>query len=150
MLAVLAGLLTFRFVLTPMLAPPDMAALDEVEDLIPLAPVMLMFDTAFVNVIREGDYPASMLVFGVTLECMNQETADIIEYHKPRFIDMIIKMHDSRTRAELDDSLSLKNSIQRQAVQKCNDLLRRLQVSPDPDIKVTAVFHHSFTVQDQL
>ncbi|MCH7910358.1 MAG: hypothetical protein IIB38_12160 [Candidatus Hydrogenedentes bacterium] len=150
LLAVLAGLLTFRFVLAPMLEPPEMAAMEEVEDPIPLAPVMLMFDTSFVNVIREGDFPASTLVFGVTLECMNQETANLIEYHKPRFIDMIIKLHDSRTRVELDDSLTLKNSIQRQAVQKCNDLLRRLQASPNPDIKVTAVFHHSFTVQDQL
>ena len=42
----------------------------------------------------------------------------------------------------------MKESIQRQAVQKSNDLLRRLQEKPRDDIKITAVLHQKFAVQD--
>ena len=150
LVAVLAGLLPFRLVLAPPLRAPEMAEMDEDYDPIPVHPVMFMLDTAFVNVVREGDFPAATLMFGVTLECNNQLTADLIGMHRARFVDMIIKLHDSRTRVELDDTLALKISIQRQAMQKCNDLLRRLQASPDSEVRVTAVFHHTFTVQDPL
>lgn len=148
--AILAGLLVFRLVLAPMLAEPTVAELDEDYEPIPLNPIPVRFDTSFVNVVREGDFPASTLMFGLTLECNNQIAADLVEMHRARFADMLIKLHDSRTRAELDDTLTLKNSIQRQALQKCNDLLVRLQDNPDPEAKITAVFHHTFTVQDQL
>lgn len=144
------GFATFRFVIAPMLATSDEVHIDEPASELPVTPTMVVLESSFVNVIREGDLPASTLLFGVTLECNNQATADLINAYLPRIIDMINKLHDSRTRAELDDVLVLKESIQRQALQKCNDVLKRLQPKPDPAIKVTAVFHHSFAVQDSM
>lgn len=145
-----AGFATFRLVLAPMLGAPEEEEIEEARDLIPLNPAMIILQDSFVNVVREGDLPASTLLFGVTLECNNQATADLISAYLPRFVDRINKLHDSRTRTELDDVLILKESIQRQALQKCNDILKRLQSTPDPEIRVTAVFHHTFAVQDSL
>lgn len=148
--AVVGGLLTYRLVIAPMLAPPEEATEQEKYEEIPLNPVMVAFEDSFVNVMREQDLPASTLLFGVTLECTNQETADLIELHRVRFKDMISKLHDSRTRAELDDVLLLKESIQKQAKQKCNDLLKRLMGDANPEMRITAVFHSTFAVQDQI
>jgi hypothetical protein len=92
--------------------------------------------------------PASILVYGVSVECNNAETATLVQTHLARFVDIINKLHDSRTRSELDNTLLMKESIQRQAVQKSNDLLRRLQEKPRDDIKITAVLHQKFAVQD--
>lgn len=146
--AAVGGFVTFKFVLAPMLAEEDGATEAEPKTTIPLNPVIIAFDDSFVNVMREDDAPASTLVYGVTLECNNQITADVVDAYRPRFIDMIGKLHDSRTRAELDDVLSLKESIQRQALQKCNAMLKSMQETPDPEIRITAVFHHTFAVQD--
>ena len=146
--AAVGGFVTFQFVLAPMLADEDGGEEAEPKTTIPLNPVTIAFDDSFVNVMREDEAPASTLVYGVTLECNNQMTADVVEAYLPRFVDMIGKLHDSRTRSELDDVLSLKESIQRQALQKCNAMLKKMQDDPDPAIRITAVFHHTFAVQD--
>lgn len=143
-----AGLLVYRFAIAPRLAEDPAAPEAPAEDPIPLMPVNVEFPQKFVNIMREGNEPASTLVFQVTLECNNQPTADLINMHKIRFEDMIIKLHDSRTRDELDDVLALKTSIQRQARQKANDLLQRLGAPPE-EMQVTDVFHNLFMVQDQ-
>jgi len=150
LVAAIGGLAAYLFVLSPMLAKG--AAEDQAkattEDMLPSAPVFVELPDGFVNVIRDGEMPASILVYGVSIECNNAETAALVQAHLARFIDIINKLHDSRTRSELDDTLLMKESIQRQAVQKANDLLRRLQEKPQDDIKITAVLHNKFAVQD--
>lgn len=145
------GFGVYRLVLAPRLAVDDPGGDDPTlpDDTIPPNPVSLQFDQKFVNLVRDDDSPAAILVFQVTLECANQVTFDTIVKHRIRFEDMLIKLHDSRTRAELDDTLALKTSIQRQARQKANDLLRRVQAKPDPENQITGVFHNLFAVQEQ-
>ncbi len=153
LVAAIGGLATYLFVLKPMLEEAaEVAASEQVsdEDPIPLFPVEVEFPQTPVNVIREGQAPAAMLLFGVTLECENQETADLVTKHQARFRDMLNKLHDSRTRNELDDVLLIKKSIQKQAKQKANDMLRRLQEKPADNIRITSVFHHTFVVNDPL
>ncbi len=150
LVAAIGGLATYLFVLAPMLAQDESSveAKATTDELMPSAPAMITLPDGFVNVMRDGEMPASILVYGVSLECNNQATADIVNAHLARFIDIINKLHDSRTRSELDDTLLMKESIQRQATQKANDLLRRLQQEPDDTIRITAVLHHKFAVQD--
>ena len=153
LVAAIGGLTTYVFVLKPMLEEAaEVAASEQAsdEDPIPLAPVTIEFPQTPVNVIREGQSPAATLLFGVTLECENEATAVLVRMHQARFVDMINKLHDSRTRDELDDVLLIKESIQRQALQKSNDILMRLQEKPNDIIRVTSVLHHTFVVQDPL
>jgi flagellar basal body-associated protein FliL len=155
LVAAIAGLATYLFALAPMLAHEDPAHADaqahvDGHDDLPHHPETIALPDGFVNVIRDGDMPAAMLVYGVSIECNNHETRLLVEAHLARFVDIINKLHDSRTRAELDDTLLIKESIQRQASQKVNDLLRRLQEEPRDDIKITAVLHHKFAVQDPI
>ena len=153
LVAAIGGLTTYLFVLKPMLEEAAAVAASEQvsnEDPIPLMPVEVEFPQKPVNVIRDGQAPAAMLLFGVTLECENEATAELVRRHQARVVDMVNKLHDSRTRAELDDVLLIKESIQRQARQKGNDILRRLQEDPDDNIRITDVFHHTFVVNDPL
>lgn len=153
LVAAIGGLGTYLLVLKPMLEEAAEVLVSEQasgEDPIPIAPVMIEFPQTPVNVIREGQAPAATLLFGVTLECENEATAVLVRMHQARFVDMINKLHDSRTRSELDDVLVMKESIQRQALQKSNDILMRLQDKPDDIIRVTSVLHHTFVVQDPL
>jgi flagellar basal body-associated protein FliL len=152
LVAAIAGLATYLFVLSPMLDEEESASEHhaENEEVFPHEPEVITLPDGFVNVMRDGEMPASILVYGVSLECNNHETKLLVETHLARFIDIIVKLHDSRTRAELDDTLLIKESIQRQATQKANDLLRRLQEKPRDEIKITAVLHHKFAVQDQV
>lgn len=149
-LAAIGGLATYMFVIAPMLGEDEASeeTASVLDDKIPVLPVTIVLEQTPVNVVREGAGPASMLLFGVTLECNDQETANLVQLHRARFVDIIGKLHDSRTRDELDDVLLIKESIQRQALQKCNDLLERLQEEPAENIRITAVLHHTFVVQD--
>lgn len=147
LIAGIGGYLTYSFFMAPLLATDEEVAKVE-EAPIPKMPFKVEFPQLPVNVIRDGEMPASMLLFGVTFECANEPTADLIAAYQPRFTDMIIKLHSSKTRAELDDSLAAMESIQRQALQKANAILQRVQEEPDETIEVTAVLHSVFTVQD--
>lgn len=150
LVAGIAGLSTYLFLLRPMLTslPEDGQA--QSEELMPVGAFEIEFPQTPVNVMREGDAPAATLLYGVTLECTTQETVDLIAAHKGRFVDMFHKLHASRTRDDLDDVLLITDSIQKQLLQKCNDLLKRLQVEPDESIRITSVLHHTFVVQDPL
>ncbi len=148
------GLATWNFVLKDMLQPPEIEEIEPpqmAESEIPLMPVYLEFSDAAVQLQRESeDYPASFFAYKVQLECNNQDTHDLINARLPRFEAMILELHMNLTRAELDAGLSLKKSIERQALQKCNDLLRRMQGDAvSEDIRVTDVMHTNWTVSDQ-
>ena len=146
------GVATYLLVLAPMLAEDGGEVVEAAQREIPLNPVYVAFEDRFVNVIMDDPaMPASTLVYGVTFECTNQLTADIINAHLPRFVDMINKLHSSLTREELDDTLLITESIQRQALQKANDILRKIQGEMvNPEVRVTAVSHQMFAVEDKL
>ena len=146
------GFATYHFVLQPMLAAPDEEVMvNDSSEYIPAVPAMLELPDNYVNVIMEEDHvPASTLLYAVTFECNDTATADLITLHLARFIDMISKLHDSRMRSELDDIKNLKISIQREARQKANAILKQLQEKPSDDIMVTNVFHRMLMVSDQL
>lgn len=154
LIAAIGGLATYLFVLAPVLKDPaaehEAKAEDTDEHALPEHAAMVELPNVVVNVMREGDAPAALLSFGVTLECNNEETAHLVEEHKARFVDIINKLHESRTRKELDDTLLIKESIQRQALQKVNELLRKLQHEPEESVKITAVLHQNFVVQDPI
>ena len=116
-------------------------------------PLYIRFDDAFTNLMRDGDGPASTLLYKVTFECSNIETHDLINKYKTRFVDMISKLHDSRTRAEVDDILMFKEGVQRQALQRSNDILRKIipedvKEKDRAEYRVTAVLHEKCMVAD--
>lgn len=143
------GFATWVFVLAPMLESPEADTVEAAEPSIPLNPVMFPFEDAFVNVIMDADLPASTLVYGVTFECANPETIALVTAHKARFVDMLLKLHSGLHRKDLDAPMLIQESIQRQALQKANDILKRLGADPKV-VRITAVFHHSFLVDDKL
>lgn len=147
--AAIAGFLVFRFVLAPMLGPPEEGDESGEDSVGLISPFTVAFDDGFVNLRREGDMSAATLLFGITLECSTQQTIDLIDLYKPRFTDLLHKLHDSRTRVEVDDTFNFKRSVQKVALQKCNDLLKQIQ-GEETDHFVTAVFHHALAVQDGL
>lgn len=77
----------------------------------------------------------------------NEATAQIVEGHKARFKNMGDELHSYRTRNELNDPL-VKQSIQRQIVDKANQILRHLQAEPNPANRIAAVFHDQLGVRD--
>ena len=156
LVALVGGFATYQFVLSPMLAPPDdeeaKTAQEDPGEAIPMNPVTVEFTDIIANSLREGDEPRSMILASVTLECFNETTAALIEKHRPRFRDMVLKVHQSVTQAELADVLLLQESIQRRIRQRANDILKRAQLpnDPDPEIRVTDVFHGDFAVQEGI
>lgn len=154
LVAAIGGLATYLFILAPVLKDPAAEHGEEhaeehgEEEHVPHHAINVQLPTVIVNVMREGDEPASYLQFGVTIECSNHATELMVEQYKGRFVDIINKLHDSKTRKELDDTLLIKESIQRQALQKCNELLKKAQEKPNDENKITAVLHHTFVVQD--
>ena len=145
------GFATYKFVLGPMLAPPEAEEETEPKAYIPANPVSLDFVDNFVNVIMEDkNVPASTLVFAVTFECNNQETADFVSMHMARFTNLVNNLHQSKSRGELDELSEFQDSVQRQAMQEANALLERLQSEPNEDIRITGVFHRVLMVEDKL
>lgn len=156
LVAVGGGLVVYFLVIAPRFAADETVVEDPMEpkDVIPQNPVYYSFDAAYVNLMRDGDGPASTLLYKVNFECSDQATHALVHAYKQRFVDMLNKLHDSRTRAEVDDILLFKESVQRQALQKSNDILQ--QIIP-PDVKekdrsmyrITAVLHDQCMVADQ-
>ena len=73
------------------------------------------------------------------------ETAAVVDSRKSLFAAMILKMHQGRTRAELNDSL-VRNSILQQIKQQSNILLKR--INPEADLMVLDALHLKFTMVD--
>lgn len=146
------GVAAFFFVLKPMLQASATTPA-EPDDTIPISAVEVSFDMNFVNLIMpDENMPTSTLLFSITLSCANQPTADIINAHKARFSDTIIKLHDGHTRADvMTDPRVLKESIQKQVVQESNRLLARLSPGEGKvPIKVLDALHTQFAVSDNI
>jgi flagellar basal body-associated protein FliL len=145
-----AGLLLFQFVLAPRLTETEVVDEQELEEKIPITAVTAEFDSQIATLVMPADanVPASLLLYQVALECANPETLALVDRFRPRFLDMIRELHANKTRAEVDDPLIL-DSIKKQILQRSNTILNRAQAQPDPNFRVTAVFHTQWTVQDQ-
>jgi len=161
LMALIGGIVISKWVIVPMLAGEETDAgedkqaafqTDSEYDELPVEfNKIIKLDQNFVNLMRSGDDPAPMLMYGVSLECNDTETFDLVTAHRHRFEDIVMKLHDSHTRDELDDILMFKESIQRKVHQKANDLLVRLQGGdPLENIKITKVVHYQLMVQDPL
>jgi flagellar basal body-associated protein FliL len=148
---VILAAVVFKLFLLPMLSETESEAAATVHpDTISPEAVTVDFDDGYVNVIMEDkNVPASWLVYDVSLECANAATASLVEKYRARFHSMLERLHSFKTRKELDDPL-VKESIEKQARQEANTLLDRILGYSDPNIRVTAVFHTRYAVQDQL
>jgi flagellar basal body-associated protein FliL len=155
LVAIGGGLSVYFFLIAPRFSGDEEAVEVDEGDTIPLYPEYVVFDDAFTNLMRDGDGPASTLLYKVSFECATLETAELVTAYKARFIDMINKLHDSRTRAEVDDILLFKESVQRQALQRSNDILQRIipQEVKKKDrhlYRITAVLHEKCMVADPI
>jgi flagellar basal body-associated protein FliL len=151
--AVAAGLGVYFLVIAPRLAPDEGVEDDPAEVVadIPRMPAELILEDNYVNVLRDGNNPASTLLFGVTIECNDQATVDFITPFASRFKYIIDSLHDSRTRDELDDMLEFKRSVREQALQKLNALLIQIQGDDvNERYRITNVFHRKCFVTDQI
>lgn len=138
------GLVVFRFVIQPRLEPDTAEHAATVNK----NAVMVPFDEAFTTVIMPSENMlASTLLYKVSLECSNQETADLVTSHMPQFVALIRKLHSYKTRAELDDPL-VEESIRKQILQEGNALLDELQGGENPENRIVAVYHEKFYIQD--
>ncbi|MBN2309315.1 MAG: flagellar basal body-associated FliL family protein [Candidatus Hydrogenedentes bacterium] len=148
LVAVIAALLVFNFVLKPMLADKPDEPEAPPEDKIPLTAVTVEFEKTYASVVMsDPNLPSSTLLYQVSLECANEVTRALVERNMARFKDMLGDLHRNRTREELDDPLVL-DGIKAQALQKANEILRRLQDPVDPTVRVTAVLYLEFYIQD--
>lgn len=148
LVAAIAALLLFLFVLKPMLAQPGEPAEDPDEPKIPATVVSVPFEETYATLVMPPDSPySSTLLYKVTLECSNEQTAALVTNNQARFTDMIGRLHRNRTREEMADPL-VQEGVQRQIQQEANKLLRRLQPEPNPENRVTGVFYEAFYIQD--
>lgn len=142
----IAGLLVFLFVLKPML---EGGGADEPaeDDKIPATVVEFQFDETFASVEMPEGMAAATLLYQITFACANDRTSALIDRNRSRFINMLGELHRNRTREEWRDPL-VQEGIRKQALEKANEILRRLQAEVDPDIRVTDVFYDQFYISE--
>ncbi|HIJ66288.1 MAG TPA: hypothetical protein HPP77_10100 [Candidatus Hydrogenedentes bacterium] len=146
MVAAIAALLIYGRVIAPMFA--EDADQSSANERIPSTAVSLEFEQSTTHMIMpEPDMPASYLAFKVTLVCANPRTAALIEKQRPLFRSTINNCHSFLHRDDCDDR-ALQESVQKQILQKANELLRELQERPDPEIRVIRVVHEDWMVSD--
>lgn len=148
----LAAAGVYYFVVHPMLTQEEARAGEEGADRISESAVTLSMDESFATVnMSDTNIPASLLLFKVSLECANSETAELVSRHEARFVDMINGLHSFRKRETLNDA-RIKEEIQQEAVRRANAILERLPNTDNPNVeyRITDVFHERFAVQDQI
>jgi flagellar basal body-associated protein FliL len=120
-------------------------------------------------VMEDPGTPASMLVYKLTLVCLNKETAKVIEAKKAYFRTLITDLHSFRKREELIGNSKVKEEIEEQIVKECNIQLIKLRNVPissgeagghgggggepevipaDVKLRVLEALHEMFVVQD--
>ncbi|MGI6458600.1 MAG: hypothetical protein ACOX5J_00625 [Candidatus Hydrogenedentales bacterium] len=150
LVAVLGALALYFVVVRPRLTEEALPADAVSENKLNPDSVTVDFEESVASVKMPEDIqlPASLLSFQVSLECNDPVTAALIGKHMARFTDMINKQHEFRARAELDDP-RVKTEIQKTILLEANTILKQLQPGPpNPNIRVTAVFHKRFLVSD--
>ena len=140
-----AGLATYMIVIAPMFAEPE--TVEDDVDRIPITTVLVDFDTLRATVLpANGENAApALLQYSVSLACANEATRLLVEARRQMFQEILVRLHDARTREELNDPVA-KESLLRQVKQEINALLKRLQETEDPTIQVTDVMYTEYTV----
>lgn len=151
-LGIVAGVvLTFAIlavVIWRVVLQPRLTAEEEPPPPPAMTQVAVPFDEAYVNLIMpDSQMLASTLLYKITLDCSNQETADLVGKYKPRFVDLFRKLHSYKTRAEMDDPL-VEESIRRQILQDSNALIKEILGVEETENRIVAVYHEKFYVQD--
>lgn len=101
---------------------------DAVSDVLPNTATEVPFESSYVTTIMsDPTMPASLLIFDVTLVCLNPETAAIIEAKKDHFKALINDLHSFKKREELINDPTIKSAIEKQIVKDCNIKLLQLK-----------------------
>ena len=149
--ACLALFLYNFFVKERLLGPSDATAQEDDALSTPTDTVTVDFEDFTTNAKLNSDEggAAPLFIYSVTLECSNQKVADIVLANKPRFRDIIGRVHEFRTRDELNDPL-FKKSITAQVLQETNQALNDLlRGEAGPQNRITAVFYHDWFIYDR-
>ncbi len=151
--AVIGALLLFQLVVKPRLASNDNGSEEAPPPpAIPLEGVTVDFAefTTNAKLDPDEDGPAALFMYHVALECSNQAVADLVGANQPRFRDIIGRVHEFRTRDELNDPL-LKKSIKKQVLQEANQALTELlRENAGPENRITAVFYDKWFIYDRF
>jgi flagellar basal body-associated protein FliL len=117
-----------------------------VDDAFPVTMKEVLFDELQVSVGSEDpDMVPPLLIVRLAFSCADEITAAKIEEKKPYFAAEILKYHQGRTRAELNDPM-VQSSILEQIKQQSNILLKRMD--PLVEMKVLRVMHIKFMIVD--
>lgn len=141
-----AGLGTFKLVLAPMFAEPANDG-EPVTDKIPVTAVMVDFSGLRASVLTDDSETPALLQYSITLVCANPQTALLVEGRTQLFVAMLVKLHDARTKEDLNDPVA-RESVLRQAKNEANALLKRIQEQVDPMVEVIEVMYTEYTVID--
>lgn len=136
LVAAVAALAVFLFVLKPMLAAPA-----ESEEVTSPEPTNGTFFVTFEDLSVTGQANAPdeippLLIFSVTFACPNEETVAFIEARRPHFANMITNLYCSKTERQLSQE---KEFILDEALRKARALLKEFG-APDT-VAITNVLH---------
>lgn len=121
-------------------------AIPEVDDAFPPTMTEVVFDKINVSVASDDpDMVPPLLSVQVALSCADEATAAKVGEKKAYFAAEILRLHQGRTRAELNDPL-VQSSILEQIKQQSNILLKRM--APKADLKVLRAMHIEFMTVD--
>lgn len=142
------GLGLFKFFVMPKLAMNDtvMAAPPDDIPAFPETMTTVVFDELLVTVQSDDpDLASPLLQIKVALSCADEMTSGTVEGKKEYFAAEILRLHQGRTRSELNDPL-VQNSILEQIKQQSNILLKKL--SPRMELKVLKAMYLKFTIME--
>jgi len=147
LVAAILAVVTFQFVVRPMVAPSAAPAAAAPSDLIPATAVSFDFPEMQATVLlNDPDAAAPLLMFQITLLCASPATLDAIMARQSLFISLVNKLHRNRTRTELNDPY-VQESLLRNVEQEINALLRRVAPAAT-DIRVLQADYLKFTIYD--
>ncbi len=140
------GLVTFQFVLRPMLGKDSTTQTEFEYDVIPPTAVTLEFQEDQVSVLTDDPNVSSpLLIYQIAMVCKNAQTASLIQDRLPHFRAKILQLHRNRMRSELNDPY-MQDTLLRQSRQEANILLR--QFDPHGSQEVLDVMYTKFTIFD--
>lgn len=143
-----AAVVTYKLVVERALADSNPRPIEETPEQDLSMVVNYEFDQQFADLTPSNpEYPAATLAFQVGFECLNPETAALIELHKGRFAAIITDKHGHHTRDEANERL-LQQSIEQQILIEANALLKRYSSNADIPLKVLDVYHIGWFVRE--
>jgi flagellar basal body-associated protein FliL len=143
-----AALAVFFYVVAPIFREPaEVPSAPVAGDKLPLTTAILDFKSMRATVLADsaGNSTSALLQYSVAVVCANEPTSLLLQSKLQMFQAILVKLHDSRTKSELTDSVA-KDSLLRQAKSEINVLLKRLQEVEDPSIEVLDVMYTEYTV----